>query len=42
MRGFDIITLVRHFEVRFEFVGTFGHAIEEAFLNSLVNAEAKE
>ena len=41
-RGLGHIPLVRHFEVRFEFVGAFGHAVEEAFLNSLVDAEAEE
>jgi hypothetical protein len=41
-RGLSLIPLVRHFEVRLEFVGAFGHAVEEAFLDSLVDAEADE
>jgi hypothetical protein len=33
---------VGHFEVRLEFVGTFGHAVEQTLLDRLVNAEPKE
>lgn len=41
-RGFCLIPLVGHFEVRLEFVGAFRHAVEEAFIDSLVDAEAEE
>ena len=41
-RGLGLLPLVRHFEVRLDFVGAFRHAVEEAFLDSLVDAEADE
>jgi hypothetical protein len=40
--GLGLLPLVRHFEVRLDFVGAFGHAVEEALLDSLVDAEADE
>ena len=36
------IPLVRHFKVRLELVGALGHATEETFLDSLVDAQPEE
>lgn len=33
---------VGHFEVRLEFVGAFGHAVEQTLVDRLVNAEPEE
>jgi hypothetical protein len=33
-----LVPFVRYFEVRLELVGALGHAVEEAFLDGLVDA----
>lgn len=42
MREPGLIPFVGYFKVRLELVGAFGHATEEALLNSLVNTEPEE
>ena len=42
MWGHRFVPFVGYFKVRLELVGALGHAIEEAFLDSLVDAEPKE
>ncbi len=42
MWGHRFVPFVGYFKVRLELVAALGHAIEEAFLDSLVDAEPKE
>jgi len=42
MWGHRFVPFVGYFKVRLELVGALGHAIEEAFLDGLVDAEPEK
>jgi hypothetical protein len=42
MWGRRFVPFVGYFKVRLELIGALGHAIKEAFLDSLIDAEPKK